>query len=484
MSTLLARALTKSDYLQFQACPGELWLQWHHPEHGPAGPSLVDRFQMEQGQAVDRLAGELFLEADYLRRLGWSDYTVLLQEQFATNGLVARPDILLRHPDGHYLLLEVKAKKNGNTATWTDIAFQQFVLETAGLEIRDSYLVHLNGEYTLDGELQPERLLRLTLASDFVRELLPDLRKRVREVFALLNDPTPPELAAHRCTNKGRCAYLRYRQPDFPTYSVLEISRLGPKKKKQLLDREIWHPRDVPADFPLTPKQRRQVEVARANQPHIDPAAIQRVLATLEYPLYFLDYEALSHPIPFHPGLGPYDYCVFQFSLHVQEAPDAPLRHYDYLQPTRHCGMTGLIERLTQHIDPARGRILVWNKSFENQRHVEMARWFPAYAEFLQSLIERTFDLRDVFTEQHYCHPQFYGQTSLKAVWPVFATEDPRYDQLPISNGMLAARQWFYLTAPDPELDPATTQADLLAYCHLDTLAMVRILAGCEVGAE
>ena len=483
MSQPLYRPLTKRDYLQYQACPGELWLQRHYPEHVPP-PSLVDRFRMEQGQAVDRLAGEVFRDADYLRQLGWADYEVLLQEQFECDGLVTRPDILLRHPDGHYLLLEVKAKKGGDAETWIDIAFQQLVLETAGLQIREAYLVHLNGDYVLEGELQPQSLLAVTLASSYVRDLLPEIRNRIPDIFDLLNDPTPPALRAHQCKQKGKCPYLRFRRPDFPAYSVFDISRISAKKRQQLLDLGILHPHEVPADFPLSPKQRRQVEVARSGAPHINWAAIEAVLAGLEYPLYFLDYEAFSHPIPFHPGLGPYQQCVFQFSLHVQDTPGAPPRHYEYLQPTRHCGMEALVAALAQHIDPARGRIVVWNQSFENGRHKEMAQYFPAYAEFLHSLIERTFDLRDLFTEQHYCHPQFYGKTSLKAVWPVFAKEDPRYDDLAVSNGMLAARQWYRLTEPDPDLDPEQTRAELLAYCHLDTLAMVRVLEGLWKGGE
>lgn len=475
MSESRTRLLTKRDYIQYQACPGELWLQRHHPEHVPA-LSPVDRFRMEQGQEVDRLAGEVFQSADYLQRLGWGEYTVLLQEQFECDGLVTRPDILLQHPDGHYLLLEVKAKKKGDAQVWTDIAFQQHVLESAGLEVRDAYLVHLNGDYVLEGELQPDALLALTHASDHVQALLPEIREQLPVIFAVLNDPTPPELTPHRCPEKGKCAYLRFRRPDFPAYSVLDISRITTKKRQELLDREILHLHDVPDDFRLSPKQRKQVEVARSGEPHINWPAIEAVLTELKYPLYFLDYEAFSHPIPFHPGLGPYQQSVFQFSLHVQEAPGATTQHYEYLQPTRDGGMEGLIEQLAQHIDPDRGQIVVWNKSFENGRHKEMAAWFPAYAEFLLGLIERTFDLRDLFTDQHYCHPQFYGKTSLKAVWPVFAGEEPGYDDLAVSNGMLAAEQWFRITEPDSDLDPEQTRAELLAYCHLDTWSMVRVL--------
>ena len=70
------------------------------------------------------------------------------------------------------------------------------------------------------------------------------------------------------------------------------------------------------------------------------------------------------------------------------------------------------------------------------------------------------------------------GGYSIKDVLPALVPE-LKYDDLPINNGgdaSLSFEQMIY----EPTADHSVIRGNLLAYCALDTLAMVRILERLE----
>jgi hypothetical protein len=81
----------------------------------------------------------------------------------------------------------------------------------------------------------------------------------------------------------------------------------------------------------------------------------------------------------------------------------------------------------------------------------------------------------EVFSKGHYIHADFHGSASLKSVLPVLVPEEG-YDGLNIQDGgeaMIVFAQMMRGQMPPPEL--AQARNDLLRYCEMDTLAMVKI---------
>ena len=73
------------------------------------------------------------------------------------------------------------------------------------------------------------------------------------------------------------------------------------------------------------------------------------------------------------------------------------------------------------------------------------------------------------------CIPEFRGKTSIKNILPVLVPEFS-YKALAIQEGGTATVKWNEIITG--AMDPATvaqTRADLLAYCGMDTRAMVEI---------
>jgi len=102
-----------------------------------------------------------------------------------------------------------------------------------------------------------------------------------------------------------------------------------------------------------------------------------------------------------------------------------------------------------------------------------MARQYPEKAEFLNALIRRTLDLEALF-KAGYVDFAFGGSTSIKKVLPVLVP-DLRYEDLAVSNGTDAMDSWTRLISMPDGQEKDKLRAELLAYCKLDTSAMVRI---------
>lgn len=106
-----------------------------------------------------------------------------------------------------------------------------------------------------------------------------------------------------------------------------------------------------------------------------------------------------------------------------------------------------------------------------------MAKEFDDLKDGLLALIDRFVDLIIPFRNGGYYHPDFNGSFSIKSVLPAMFPDDLElsYKALNIKNGGMAMDTFASLhLLEDKSLIPQIRE-DLLAYCKLDTLAMVRI---------
>ena len=105
----------------------------------------------------------------------------------------------------------------------------------------------------------------------------------------------------------------------------------------------------------------------------------------------------------------------------------------------------------------------------------DLAALFPDLANDLNAIIGRLFDLHPL-TRVNYYHPDMKGSWSIKAVLPTLAT-DLDYGALgEIQEGTAASEAFLeMMQASTGEDRRRALRDDLLAYCKLDTLALVEL---------
>ncbi|MGA8340899.1 MAG: DUF2779 domain-containing protein, partial [Candidatus Sulfotelmatobacter sp.] len=120
------------------------------------------------------------------------------------------------------------------------------------------------------------------------------------------------------------------------------------------------------------------------------------------------------------------------------------------------------------------GSIVVYS-SFESQRLSDLARWFPEFADRINAIQARLFDLLSVVREHTY-HPAYAGSYSIKSVLPALVPE-MSYAGMAVADGQSAGLAWESLVRGSLDASERDIiRKALLDYCGQDTLAMVRLL--------
>lgn len=464
--------LSKSDFLKFLQCEKYLWLYKHRKD-------LLEEVSETQQAIFDR---GFTVEAYAEKLLLYGKTQMVAKAPFGgkADQLYARADIVLKNAEtGLYDIYEVKSTSSVKAEHLPDLAFQKIAFEGAGYKVGRTFLVHLNSEYVRDGVIDPEKLLTVTDVTEDVNEMVKNIEPLIPEALATIEKKKEVQVRIiKQCGNPYPCPFIPYcwDQAKIPEYSVYDLTGIREQALVELLDSGVMKVEDVPEDIKLTRAQAAQVKVAKSGKPIVEKAKIKKALVGLKYPLYFLDYEAVNPGIPLWDGTRPYQQVCFQYSLHVLRSPGAELEHHEYLAEGQGNPVPGLLAQLSKDIGK-KGSVIVWYKSFEMTRNVEMAEMFPEYREFLEGVNERVFDLFEIFKKSYYAHPGFRGSNSIKAVLPALVPELDYGNLEDVREGGMASLRWEQVNFGGvADAEKKRIQWNLLRYCERDTLAMVKVL--------
>jgi hypothetical protein len=465
--------LRKIDYLSYLKCPQEYWLAYHQPLLFGAEPDTLEyRHFRQQGYDVEWYVKQLE------RFQPNEQQAVDFQRTFQTDELLARSDIVVTDKaTGLIDIYEIKSSGSVKEEHYDDVAFQKLVAESSGSAVGRCYVITMNGDYVRQGVIDPTQLFTITDVTDQVAARMEVTAQQARDAINYLDSVPVASLLDYCKANRLDCKFIRLHFPDVPEYTIFDIAFLKNEKRRELLEQDIIAIVDVPDDFPLSDKQRRQVNAAKAGETVIEHDEIRKRMDAWQYPLHFLDYETFQYAIPQFDGIRPFQQMCFQYSLHTIDRPGAEPRHSEYLaRRDEENPPLALAQHLKEAFGGNIGTVFVWYENFEKSRNSEMAEMFPEYKDFFDEVNARTCDLMKIFADRLYIHPDFKGRSSIKKVLPVLCPH-LSYDELGIREGMKASISWFHAVKWET-MDDAERERifqDLLEYCKLDTWAMVEI---------
>ena len=485
---------SKSKYCGLWQCPKIAWLRKYKPEEFAADDALEDK--RKKGQEVGELAKSIFGDfvdvtvmsgddlniPEMIRRTQAEmekDSPVICEAAFEWNGLYCAVDILKKEDEG-WAIYEVKSSTKDNKAVYfADVAYQNYVLKNCGVNVCGSYLVVLNNEYVFDGELDISELFKITDVTQEAasQEMIiePNLKKAEK---ILSSDEEPAIDLSMGCHDPYDCGFWNYCARELPKPSVFDLYRLSFKKKLEHYYRGVVSYEDLIAEQSITnEKQLRQMEYYLSDKgTYVDKDNLREFLDGLTYPLYFLAFETVRYAIPRYIGTRPYQQVAFQYSLHYIEHEGGDLKHKEFLAEPGTDPRRKLAEQLCEDI-PMNVCVTAYNKSFECARIKEMAEAFPDLAGHLLNIESNIRDLADPFQSRWYYNKEMGGSFSIKSVLPALFPNDPELDYHVLDgvhNGTEAMTIFPKMEEMTPE-EQAETRKNLLAYCRLDTLAMVKV---------
>ena len=470
------RNVSKQIFLNALSCPALGWVSRHERSFGaPLTPG--ERFRMEQGIEVGRRARSLYpggrltslnmaLALEETRKaLADGTAPVIYEGAFLTNNCAARADVLKRTDEGWHLV-EAKSAANDRDDFINDMAYTTMVTSKCGLDISRVSLLLVSRDYRLG--MPDENLFAEIDHTEEVRQRVEELEPVWREIEEMTRAPEKPSprliYDCRQCDLFGECM-----GKDINNH-IFNLPRLSQARFGELIELGVNCIEDIPEGFSLSEYQARVTDCVRSNEAFVGDG-LRGELEAVEWPAYYLDFETVMTAIPLYPDIAPYTQIPTQYSIHVCSGVGEIIDHREYLadDPGRDC-REELARKLINDLGEE-GSIIAYS-SFEKGIINGLARALPDLAERLRALTDRIVDLEAVIRLNYY-NRGFYGSTSIKRVLPVLVPE-MSYDNLDIANGDSASAAFAYMAlGKDPS--PANTRRNLLEYCKLDTLAMVKL---------
>lgn len=397
----------------------------------------------------------------------------IYEATFKAKGVFAMADILHKTSKG-WDIYEVKASTTTKPYHIADAAIQYYSLSNV-ININKIFIIHINNQYVRQGELDIQSLFSFDDITEQVLSKQEDIQSNLEGLEIMLKSDMPEIDIGHHCSDPYECDFGEHCWNHIPEPSVFNLYRLNWSKKFDLYYSGVLKYEELAIDYGLTEIQQLQVDAAKNNKVTVNKPIIEEFLDTIEYPISFFDFETFQNAIPRFDGQRPYMQMPFQYSLHIVNE-DGDMSHMEFLGDENKDPRRELSERMLNDL-PGTGSIMAYNQSFEITRIRELADLFPDLRAELLALTERFVDLIIPFRNLGYYHPDFNGSFSIKSVLPAMFPDDPEldYKKLGIQDGGMAMDIFANLHLLKDKNKRDEIRNDLLAYCHLDTLAMVRI---------
>ncbi|WP_372906329.1 DUF2779 domain-containing protein [Rhodohalobacter sp.] len=346
---------------------------------------------------------------------------------------------------------------------------------------------------------------------------------------------------------------LGWDDDDFQEPHIFDLWN-GRSFYSNMVEKGIYHLKDVRREnLPANPdgitskldawdsKERQtvqiQIETGGISEDEVILNPLYEEMSRWQYPLHFLDFEALRLAIPFLKGRRPYEQLAFQFSVHTMQEDGTVTHSAEWIDrergsfPNYEC-----VRQLKSVLDNDKGTIFQYTH-FENTLLTEVMNQLTddrdqvkdadELIEWIQTIIrggEREMvDLHKLIKQYHY-HKDFKGSISIKKVLPAILNTSEslkdKYSQ-PYQGKNFNGQIWYQENEEGTAIDPykllppisfenlpdyetgeefiadggsammayARMQFDdvpqeerdavfnaLLSYCELDTLAMVMVI--------
>lgn len=464
-----------SDLRQYRYCPRLYWLKQH--QENSSNFAFIQMISSMQQALIDKLQvtdyGQGFRGMNTLESLElFNQHEWAFNLRFEAEGLRVKVSALHRTKDQVTLYFTSMASlPKIEDSNYYGLVLS--VLEKNNIHPKEVIVMVFDKEYRRQKELDVDACFKLS--SRFLKpsgydqgDILSISLKRVQayheDILQMDEIKHMDEYPIHLedCPYQSKCESFSSCFPQQVPH--LQDEPVLAHKLQQVLE----NPELEDAHHPLSRSDYAQIQAHALGGRFVDHLSLSHWFKQFDQQkVTFVDFEWDTYGIPPYEGMRPFDVMPFQFSMHSLEAET--LIHKEFLGQgdCRENFIQSFLECL-----PKEGPILAYNAfGAEVIRLQHLGDQFPAYKEALDEAIERFVDLAQVFVGGTVYDIKMKGSFSLKNL---ILAIDPElsYEKLAISHGIEAVLH--YRTLQDDETDEPKRQA-LLSYCHMDTLAMVKV---------
>ena len=473
--------LSKTRILAGLQCEKRLYLLLNHPDLAIAKKSplaesgiavgIQARKEFPAGVLVKRFQENVDPFAETSRYLNEKNTSAIFEAGFLFQDTEVFVDVLQRDAAG-WNLIEVKSASSVKDAYIDDVTVQYMVLSNAGIKINRIELMYLDKNFVYQGDGNYEGL--------FIRE---DIAERVvahvhfisaamTQIRQNLSKEEPVHHVDGHCKTPYNCEFKAYCEKQDGEYPVSWLPNAAVAIRK-LHEDAIYDIRDIPIDMLNTETHLKVRRITIAGHAELESNAAD-ILKRLDYPRYYIDFETINFAVPIWSGTTPNQQLPFQWSCHIQHQ-DGTTSHKDFLDVSGNDPRRKFAESLLAACGAA-GPVIVYNKAFEKGIIKNLASDYEDLSERLLAINARVFDLLPVM-KKYYYHPQMKGSWSIKNVLTCLLPKLRYSDLGEVQDGLMAQSAYHEIISGKlSKQEKDSLAADMLAYCELDTYAMLAIV--------
>lgn len=358
-----------------------------------------------------------------------------------------------------------------------------WVLEKLGYHVHDIKIIHLNGNYIREDELDVQQLFVVSdtfyndkgrptrLINEHVRNRMQDLSETLDYMQEIAVSDYVPSIRTKRCVRRTKCPYYDLCFPNEKQEADDSILTLVSSQYKYDMAKEgIVSLKDADIErIEGTRQQFAQIMASRNGGLYVDKLPLKIWLNEhIQAPVAFIDFEWDTYAVPPYKGLKPFSVVCFEYSVHMLKE-DGSLSHHDYIG-TQDC-REEFIENLIHDIGNAKCVVAFNADGAEKIRLKELADQFPKYRRPLERIINSMVDLAMPFQLGMVYDVRMRGLYSLKVLLSVFS-DSLSYQDLSIHHGMDAVYSWRRMDKKETENEEELKKS-LSEYCGMDTYSMV-----------
>ena len=479
--------LSKSKYCRGITCPKMLWMDEYMPDKGI---EINNESVFENGNIVGNTAKKIFgdnIDIEYNSDLKQmvlntkevidnNKNAIITEASFCYQNNFCSVDILVKN-DNTYEIYEVKSSTKVKDIYLEDASYQTYILKKLGMDVKKVCIVYINSFYERHGDLNLKSLFNIEDVTDNAFSKLSDIDNNIKSLEKIIDNKNEPNFEISRnCIKPYECPYFDYCTRNLDKPNIFSIKRLRSASKFKLYNDGIIAINDLKNEK-IDDKARVEIDYINSNKELINELQIKKFLETLSYPLYYLDFETFQEPIPSFNNERPYEQIPFQYSLHYQKEKGGKLEHTEFLAEKPGDTRRELAEKLCRDI-PLNACTVAYNMNFEKTVIKRLANLFPDLSSHLMNIHDNVHDLMVPFYNMDYYNTKMAGSYSIKYVLPALFPNDKELDYHnleDVHNGAEAMNAYFLLFNL-PEEEAKKLRSNMLAYCGLDTYAMVKIL--------
>lgn len=358
-----------------------------------------------------------------------------------------------------------------------------WVMKQLGYKIHDIKIIHLNGNYVRQDELDVDELFVVSDTFyndkgrptkniyDYVISRMQDLSETLDYMQEIAVSDEVASIRTKKCVRRSKCPYYDLCFPNEKQEADDSILTLVSSQYKYDMAKEgIVSLKDADIErIEGTRQQFAQIMASRNGGLFVDELPLRLWLReNIKAPVAFIDFEWDTYAVPPYRGLKPFSVVCFEYSIHMLKK-DGSLAHHDFIG-TQDC-REEFIENLIHDIGNA-GSVVAFNaEGAEKIRLKELANQFPKYRKELEHIIDKMVDLAVPFQLGMVYDVKMRGLYSLKVLLSVFS-DSLSYQDLSIHHGLDAVYSWRMMDKKETDNEEELKKR-LSEYCGMDTYSMV-----------